>query len=390
MRFLVSIKEFYPFSIGGAEISLFTLLKELAKKHYVVVVCAGKVNKETRINNITIYTRKILPNTIGFYCVTYFLNLFAWKKVVIKYIKRIQPDLILTQLGFAPAVVFAGKENNISTVTFLRDFTPFCPLSFNKKTVDMCNKICKDCHASIHHKLLAFFIKKIMVQHRLSLEQSSMVIANSNYLAKISKSVYGIEADVIRPFIQLNNYIAKKSGLEKNKITFINPQVNKGVEIFFKIATALPMYQFQVVGEFRKPFLKHKFFNRKSLYKNITFMKIRKEMKYIYETTKILLVPSLWQEPFGRVCIEAMANGIPCIVSNRGGLSEAVGDCGVIIDNPFKIEVWVNSIRKLMEDENLYNELSRNCIERAKGYNFDITYENFLRIIKNKLNFLEL
>ena len=41
--------------------------------------------------------------------------------------------------------------------------------------------------------------------------------------------------------------------------------------------------------------------------------------------TRVLLAPSVWAEPFGRVAAEALVNGIPPVVSDRGGLPEAVG-----------------------------------------------------------------
>ncbi len=44
-----------------------------------------------------------------------------------------------------------------------------------------------------------------------------------------------------------------------------------------------------------------------------------------FALTRMLLVPSVWEEPFGRVAAEAMVNGIPAIVSNRGALPEVVG-----------------------------------------------------------------
>jgi glycosyltransferase involved in cell wall biosynthesis len=40
--------------------------------------------------------------------------------------------------------------------------------------------------------------------------------------------------------------------------------------------------------------------------------------------TRVLLVPSVFAEPFGRVAAEAMVNGIPPIVSDRGGLPEVL------------------------------------------------------------------
>jgi glycosyltransferase involved in cell wall biosynthesis len=39
-----------------------------------------------------------------------------------------------------------------------------------------------------------------------------------------------------------------------------------------------------------------------------------------FALTRILVVPSVWEEPFGTVTAEAMINAIPPLVSNRGSL----------------------------------------------------------------------
>ena len=48
---------------------------------------------------------------------------------------------------------------------------------------------------------------------------------------------------------------------------------------------------------------------------------------------EILVVPSLWQEPFGIVALEAIACGCVVIGSAGGGLAEAIGPCGVTFPN---------------------------------------------------------
>ena len=44
-----------------------------------------------------------------------------------------------------------------------------------------------------------------------------------------------------------------------------------------------------------------------------------------FALTRVLLVPSVWDEPFGRVAAEAMINGVPPLVSDRGALPQVIG-----------------------------------------------------------------
>ena len=48
---------------------------------------------------------------------------------------------------------------------------------------------------------------------------------------------------------------------------------------------------------------------------------------------RILVVPSLWAEPFGIVALEGIACGSVVVGSAGGGLSEAIGPCGVTFPN---------------------------------------------------------
>ena len=46
----------------------------------------------------------------------------------------------------------------------------------------------------------------------------------------------------------------------------------------------------------------------------------------------IIIIPSLWQEPFGLVAAEAMSNGMAIIASNSGAIPEIIEKNGILIE----------------------------------------------------------
>jgi glycosyltransferase involved in cell wall biosynthesis len=48
---------------------------------------------------------------------------------------------------------------------------------------------------------------------------------------------------------------------------------------------------------------------------------------------KFIVVPSLWNEPFGNVALEGIGCGCVPIVSEGGGLKDAIGECGLTFKN---------------------------------------------------------
>lgn len=93
--------------------------------------------------------------------------------------------------------------------------------------------------------------------------------------------------------------------------------------------------------------------------------------------TKILLAPSVWEEPSGRVAAEAMLCGVPPVVSDRGGLPETVGKHGFVLPLPTTLTPesraavsrddvlpWTRVILQLMDDAAFYE---RACQSAARG-----------------------
>ena len=78
------------------------------------------------------------------------------------------------------------------------------------------------------------------------------------------------------------------------------------------------------------------------------------KMKQLYKDCDICVVPSIWEEPFGLVAVEAMALGRPVVVGNVGGLQEIVlhGETGYIYQRD-SAEALANELRKLLDDPKL-------------------------------------
>lgn len=75
----------------------------------------------------------------------------------------------------------------------------------------------------------------------------------------------------------------------------------------------------------------------------------RNELLRLMAGSDVVVMPSLWPEPFGRVPVEANKLGVPAVVSNRGGLPETVVD-GVtgIVAEPTP-EAFAEAIAKALE-----------------------------------------
>ena len=62
-------------------------------------------------------------------------------------------------------------------------------------------------------------------------------------------------------------------------------------------------------------------------------VKIGRDLTELLNAHQIMVVPSLWNEPFGIVALEGIACGCVVVGSEGGGLKDAIGDCGVTFPN---------------------------------------------------------
>ena len=93
-------------------------------------------------------------------------------------------------------------------------------------------------------------------------------------------------------------------------------------------------------------------------------------VKRCMERAAIVVVPSRWQEPFGRTALEAFAGGAALITTGTGGLAE-IADNDAIIEPDLSRQALGSALRKLIENDTLRESLSRRGRKRGKSL-FDI------------------
>lgn len=106
----------------------------------------------------------------------------------------------------------------------------------------------------------------------------------------------------------------------------------------------------------------------------------------IYSLAKLFCYVS-YEEGFGLPPLEAMASGVPVIVSDVEVIHEVCGDAGNYV-NPFKEGSIAAMIEKLLTDNNLYNIKRTLGLERARIFSWENSSKEIINFIeKNCISF---
>ncbi len=98
----------------------------------------------------------------------------------------------------------------------------------------------------------------------------------------------------------------------------------------------------------------------------------RVEPQEFFGKIDVLVVPSIWNEPFGLVIGEAHSHGIPVIASRRGGIPEVVRDGinGFLYD-PDRPHQLADIVKQLLADRSLIAAMSVAIMARQPGLGVD-------------------
>ncbi|RPI57283.1 MAG: glycosyltransferase [Acidobacteria bacterium] len=201
----------------------------------------------------------------------------------------------------------------------------------------------------------------------------------SQYLTDVYRDKMGLESTPLEPPIDWSTVVAPSES--RAFVTFVHPARHKGLLLFARLADMLgtrrpdiPVLVVQsghTAGSLNSiPGIDF------SAYPQIMAAPPVPAPADYFALTRILVVPSVWDEPFGRVAAEAMINGIPALVGDRGALPHVVGgdfaqggggrvlpipawmtDRSTRLPAEDEVEPWYEAVVSLWDDSTLYRTM---------------------------------
>jgi glycogen synthase len=221
-------------------------------------------------------------------------------------------------------------------------------------------------------------LKKLLIGTVPSLHYTSIIAAS----AAVKQEYVAAGCDPDRIEVIYNGIDARfldtprsqeSKGNEANEVRLIyvgRLYDEKGVHIILKALDVLVNeqgrrnFRLNIFGEGDEAYIKelHTFLNEKRLSELVTFHgKVpQDQLMREYDRSTIMLIPSIWKEPFGLVVAEAMARGLPVITSNIGGPAEIVtpGVDGLLTE-PGDVQAVAASIAQLADNPDLRARLAQ-------------------------------
>ena len=168
------------------------------------------------------------------------------------------------------------------------------------------------------------------------------------------------KTEVVYPSIHKEKKIYKKD----KKITFVGKlNKSKGYDIYRDAVTKIldefnDWKAYSIGDESRqRPIINH------VNHDELGFLKHKKVLNFL-NSSEIAVVPSRWEEPFGRTALESSSRACATIISNKGGLPETTDHC-IILKKLTSNELYLE-LKRLIKNEKFRKKLQQNGFKKVK------------------------
>jgi len=366
--------------VGGAEISTSNLVKALAERseiERIYLVGCGLSRKNNirldsysnskiqvmRIENLFISTsQKLYPSIFKDHVFSYFIGRTA--KDICNDV-----DIIFVQDGISAYALRKISQCNKPKFGLIRDYWPICPRS-------SCGSECvqdhKVCAKKISSNLSYLFNSAYLYFKRNFFKKAYAQLTHKVFVSKYVKTTISDDGVVIHNFIEQSVRKKQIQKFQSNLIYAGRLDPAKGVEYLIRAVNMVKLkkknVKLAIYGD--GPELRNlkKITKELHLERNISFNGvIRKEDLYSeISKSNLLVCPSIWPEPLGRVIYESMACGTPVVAFDVGGNREIISNKqdGILVKqiDSHNLAKGILELLELSHQE----QLSRNCYNKVK------------------------
>ncbi|MFQ3544385.1 glycosyltransferase family 4 protein [Halobacillus rhizosphaerae] len=380
---------YHPNSVGGAAKSVELLVEEALKNNHtpIIITLTDKSDYIEYVANVKIYYINHsniywLKNADGkknilklFWHIIDMYNPFIYLKLI-KILKVEKPNVINTNniAGFSIAPWLAGKKLKIPMVHTIRDYNLLCAKGTMYRKNENCDKRCISCRSLTYFKKMKSNIN--YVNHVTGISQYVIEKHEKFGYFKNVRSTH--IPNVTSDFKFLGKSLEKKRNL---RILYLGRiEKEKGITRVIEVINKFKEVELYLGGTIHDTNVK-KNIEEKKYNENIKFLGYVNPVDILPEID-ILIVPSLWEEPFGRVVIEAYQFGKPVIGTYRGGISELIlnGVTGFLY-HPENNEELKNIINNILKDKSILETMTENIQKNfASTYNSKIINKRYFNL----------
>jgi glycosyltransferase involved in cell wall biosynthesis len=109
--------------------------------------------------------------------------------------------------------------------------------------------------------------------------------------------------------------------------------------------------------------------------------KVGPELAELMNCHQVIVIPSRWPEPFGIVALEGIACGCIAVGSEQGGLSEAIGNCGMTFRNGDSQEL-ADRLRTLLNDSQMREKFRASASAHLERFRAQTVAQHYLALLR--------